>query len=92
MTKKLVPPSLHPVATCANCKHVFIRREFDEEDQLYCQKIQKRPKPCCSVLMGEWEPSTGFDVPWETYATNAEVQANTICHEYEPVPSEEAPK
>ena len=80
MTEKLTPPSLRKTATCTNCKHVFKMWDYDEEDEFYCQKIQKAPPlPHYLAMWGKDRE------PFVDYTANAEVHKDTVCDEHEPM-------
>lgn len=70
---------------CANCKHVFIRSEYDDESSYYCTlNASKRPL-CGSVAMKE----AGLDnddydyEAWYNWAEKHVVVEHGICDEYE---------
>ena len=36
---------------CADCHHVFVRKEYDSDDELYCNFGAPERPPCMSVSM-----------------------------------------
>ena len=77
---------------CANCQHVFVRREYNEGDELYCTfRAPERP-PCMSVLMGEsnqiqgrpWGYDEEGAEKWEEWKTFRCVVPQGICGEWAP--------
>lgn len=82
---------------CANCRHVFVRQEHDNDDELYCTfRAPERP-PCMSVFMDEFKSDLtqplGADAEshekWEAWKTGRRVVPQAICGEWAPKPNAE---
>lgn len=80
---------------CHNCKHVFIKSEYDEGDDYYCHEDKSERPPCGSVFMKEaflWdekdkrtskkERMERWD-KWEKWKTKREVKSFGICDKWE---------
>ena len=55
------PPSYRILNACANCKHVFVREEYDEKDEHYCALDAPARPPCMSLKMEECDYPTTKD-------------------------------
>lgn len=70
---------------CHMCKHVFIKREYDDPPQYYCT-YEKPPRPKCgSVLMEEeFDYDTDEYEQWEEWDTiDKHVEPWGICKKFE---------
>lgn len=65
---------------CVNCRHVFVREEYDHGDELYCT-LNAPPRPLCmSVYMGESGCSDGQgQEKWEEWSRLRNVLPHGIC-------------
>lgn len=66
---------------CNNCKHIFIYREYDRDDEYYCSfKAGKRPL-CGSMAMDEDFPWDDRDKQnkWDDWAKGREVLREGLC-------------
>ena len=74
---------------CHNCRHVFVRYEYEEDDEFYCA-LNAPPRPMTnSVAMNEWagnvERSTTLatherlEKAWRKWKKDREVKAFGIC-------------
>lgn len=59
---RFIPGSYRLQACCADCAHVFVRMEYEGNDELYCTLAASPRPPCMSILMGEDGPM----LPWGT--------------------------
>lgn len=75
---------------CANCHHVFVRKEYDSDDELYCNFGAPERPPCMSVSMDESKPAPGqpWGVDdeghrqWDAWKDGRQVVAQGICGEW----------
>ena len=78
---------------CANCRHVFVRQEYDRDDELYCTHGAPERPPCMSIYMEECEPDPlkpwGEDDAghrkWDAWKFARQVVAQGICGEWTPM-------
>ena len=69
---------------CHNCRHVFVREEYEEYDFYYCA-LRAGPRPQCgSAAMNEWwgKNTTHSSANWEAWARDRAVEAWGICGEH----------
>lgn len=73
---------------CANCRHVFERREYEGNDELYCTYNAPPRPPCMSVFMkehGEWAQNEPCRVDhdahevWNQWKSERDVLPQGIC-------------
>lgn len=79
---------------CHNCGQVFVYKEWEQGDRLYCTE-GAQPRPLCdSVYMGEWrqmqDPSEHG--VWGRWAEGREVQREGVCDAWTPVASANNPE
>ena len=76
---------------CHDCKHVFIKQDWDDIPEYYCTlKAPKRP-PCMSVAMKECPGLEDYEgnsygineANWRKWSKDREVKAWGLCHGYE---------
>ena len=80
--------------SCANCRHVFVRQEYDEGDDLYCTHEAPPRPPCMSMFMGVDEyphdvlsdEATRARDAWAAWASGRSVKPNGTCDAYEVKP------
>ena len=83
---------------CANCRHVFARREYDEDNELYCT-LRVPERPPWSVVMGEskdvptqpWGQDAEGYQKWDAWKAMRRVVAQGICGEWTPMSEETKP-
>ena len=78
---------------CINCQHVFVRYEYEEQDEYYCALSAPQRPMCNSVAMNEWagtiERSTTnatherIEKAWGAWRKGREVEAIGICDMWE---------
>lgn len=76
---------------CHNCRHCFIKSDYDSEDEYFCEFNKKRPIPCGSCKMREcFEWGSEHDNiywqqlnEWEKYEKDECVVQSGICDYYE---------
>lgn len=75
---------------CANCQHVFVRQEYEGNDELYCTlNAPKRPL-CMSIFMAEdcqipknqWGYDEAGHKKWDAWKDGRRVVPNGICREW----------
>lgn len=73
---------------CHNCRHAFLRWDYDGEWDLFCTLgAQERP-PCMSSGMDECDTSTSAKVfsdacdKWREWSEGRKVEAAGICPEW----------
>lgn len=85
--KKLVDSSYFVVNGCHNCDHVFRKIDYDDVDDLYCNRVKTGRRPLCgSVLMGEFKglggkgfyTSSRYD-RWKKWSEHRAVSAQGWC-------------
>ncbi len=76
---------------CANCSHVFVRQEYESDNELYCTFAASHRPPCMSLLMGEkkvperpWEQDDEDAKKWEEWKKFRRVVPQGICGEWAP--------
>lgn len=77
---------------CANCRHVFVRQEYDNDDELYCTFAASERPPCMSVYMDEfklelmqpWGVDDEGHKKWEAWKNGRRVLPQAICGEWAP--------
>ena len=79
--------------SCANCKNVFERYEYEEDSEYYCALNASSRPFCNSVAMNEWagnvERSTTIathirlETAWQAWAKGRKVDAVGICDMWE---------
>ena len=75
---------------CANCQHVFVRTEYEGDDELYCSFGAPQRPACMSVLMEEHNPVPGapwgFDEEgqkkWDEWKDGRRVLPQGLCTEW----------
>ena len=88
---KHVPVSYQKLECCVNCKHVFVEKEYDEDNTYFCHLDGSERPPCGSVAMGEYHD---FGIGnkseyvkashrWEKWSQEREVVAWGKCSNYE---------
>ena len=78
------------VDSCLNCHHVFVKSEYEEGHEYFCNKNKDRPKRCGSVCMHEcfmdldndleWDREAEKD--WNQWAYEHRVASNGRCDDY----------
>jgi len=75
---------------CANCQHVFIRQEYEGNDELYCTLNAPKRPPCMSFFMEEdrlvpnapWGNDEEGEKKWDAWKEGRQVVAQGICGEW----------
>ena len=83
---------------CANCHHVFVRQEYEGNDELYCTFNASQRPPCMSKYMGEnvsmAELGTSVHdearAKWDTWKVGRDVLPQGICIFFERMVSTES--
>jgi hypothetical protein len=82
------PSDYHEIAeTCANCRWVFRRIEYDEEARYYCTYRASPRPPCMSALMDEDEYFLDRRPAWEAWSKDRGVsldEKSGVCSRFEP--------
>jgi hypothetical protein len=65
----MMDASYHAQAGCHNCRHAFIKKEYDAPHRYYCNRIKTRRPRCGSVYMKEIVPM----YPWYNHDERSEV-------------------
>jgi len=75
--------------SCHNCKFLFVRREYDDADELYCTKNAPTRPECMSVSMNECPGLEGnmsiytkADKKWDEWKEDREVKAYGVCDDF----------
>ncbi len=74
---------------CHNCRHVFLRYEYDDTDEYYCTLNAPERPMCNSVNMNEWAGTVErsmtlathdrIEKAWRAWKKDREVKAWGIC-------------
>lgn len=72
---------------CHNCKHVFVRGDYDEGVQYFCTLDAPARPPCMSVGMGEvpvdfMSNHEHYD-NWDAWSEGRQVRESGICDSWE---------
>lgn len=75
---------------CANCRYVFVRKESDSDDELYCTRGAPERPPCMSFVMEEceliegkpWGHDDEGHRKWDEWKKGRQVVALGICGEW----------
>jgi hypothetical protein len=76
-----------PPDSCASCKKVFVKIEYDDYLEYFCNKEHDRPL-CGSVFLCEQHRSPSDEEfnaqydQWEQWAEDHKVNENGICDNY----------
>jgi len=76
---------------CANCRHVFVREEYENDNELYCTFGASPRPPCLSIFMNEgdqvlgqpWGVDTEGHMKWDEWKEGRRVMPQGICGEWE---------
>lgn len=87
MTQR-IPNSYRIQDGCANCAHVFVRLEYENDNELYCLLDAPPRPPCMSIFMGEHGPMRTWserDEPreaWNAWKEGRDVLPQGICDQH----------
>ncbi len=66
---------------CYCCKWVFIREDYDEPNEYYCNSHDSGPRPLCLSVYGEeWDRLCDA---WNKWSTKYSVAPWGICNKWE---------
>ena len=60
-------PDYHIQDGCHNCSHAFLKEEYDQQDEYYCEEGSSVRPICGSVLMGEVFDAFSFNKDWAVW-------------------------
>lgn len=76
--------------SCANCAHVFVREEYEGNDELFCTFNAPPRPPCMSIFMGEcdplfkpWKSIDENQEKWDAWKAGRQVATQGICGEWQ---------
>lgn len=100
--RETLPESYRAQSGCHNCRHAFVRTEYDQGAEFFCT-LNAPPRPQCrSVEMGEYESSRNFredyesqfqdsirlNQLWDEWSIPREVRHFGICDQHTPAESD----
>ena len=86
---KYIPVSYQELDCCVNCKHVFVKQEYDDGEEYFCH-LDGSERPLCgsvamgeSICLGDESEYVKASHKWEKWSQEREVVAWGKCSNYE---------